>query len=156
MNWKKTLCVAILTGAALSAMTGCGITVVKTTATEQTPSAAQPNTAPARETPLSGASVNGTMPQPPSGNITGERPAAPTMDLAAAATKLGITETRLSEALGDTQQGFPDLAAAATKLGVSEDALRQALGFSNNGTMPGGPTQGGSPPAGQGPTGQRQ
>jgi hypothetical protein len=150
MNWKKSLCVAILTGAALSALAGCSQAETTVPAAVQTPSATQPNTALARQTPPSGASFNGTMPLPPSGNVTGERPAAPTMDLAAAAAKLGITEAQLSEALGNTQQGFQDLAAAATKLGVSEDSLRQALGFSNNGTMPGGPPQGGSVPAGQG------
>jgi hypothetical protein len=136
MNWKKSLCVAILTGAALAAMAGC--------------SQAEATVPAAVQTPPSGASVNGTMPLPPSGNVTGARPTAPTMDLAAAAARLGITETQLSEALGNTQQGFPDMAAAATKLGVSEDSLRQALGFSNNGTMPGGPPPGGSGPADQG------
>lgn len=153
MNWKKSLCVAIIIGAALSAMVGCSQNQATVPTATQTPSAAQQTNSPAKQTPPSGASVNGTVLSPPSGNVTGERPAAPTMDLAAAAAKLGITETQLSAALGNTQQGL-DLAAAATKLGVSEDALRQALGFSNNSTMPGNLPPSGSPPAVPGPTGQ--
>jgi hypothetical protein len=149
MNWKKTLFVAILAGAVLSAMEGCSQAKETVPATEPTPSATQQAPSTTRQTPPN-ASFNGTRPLPPSGNFTGERPAAPTMDLAAAAAKLGITETQLSEALGNTQQGFTDLLAAATKLGVSEDALRQALSFSNNGTMPSGPPPAGSFPSSQG------
>ena len=49
-------------------------------------------------------------------------------DLAAAATKLGISENALKMALGSAMP--PDLAAAATKLGITESALRSALGLS--------------------------
>ena len=49
-------------------------------------------------------------------------------DLAAAATKLGISENTLKMALGSAMP--PDLAAAATKLGITESALRSALGLS--------------------------
>jgi hypothetical protein len=164
MNWKKGISVAIITGAALTAMVGCSQTGATGTAAvqpsaatqatdvpaEQTQSTTQPKAAPTRQMPPSGVSMNGTMAFPPSDNMTGTPPAAPAMDLTASAAKLGITETQLSEALGNTQQGFPDLAAAATKLSITEDALRQALGFSNNGTIPGGSPPGGTPPAGQG------
>jgi len=50
-------------------------------------------------------------------------------DLAAAATKLGITEDALKAALGDPSQGKPDFAAAATKLGITEATLMAALGI---------------------------
>lgn len=49
-------------------------------------------------------------------------------DLAAAATKLGISENTLKMALGSAMP--PDLVAAATKLGITESALRSALGLS--------------------------
>lgn len=49
-------------------------------------------------------------------------------DLAAAATKLGISENTLKMALGSAMP--PDLGAAATKLGITESALRSALGLS--------------------------
>jgi hypothetical protein len=149
MNWKKPICVVILTGAALTAMAGCAQTGEIATTTTQTTVAAQSTPAPSKQTPPAGTSFNGTMPLPPSGNITGERPTAPALDLAAAAAKLGITESQLKEALGDLTQGMTDLAAAAQKLGITEAALREALGFTNNGTMPGGPTSGAAPPAGQ-------
>ena len=51
-------------------------------------------------------------------------------DLAAAATKLGVTEDALKAALGDPSQGRPDFAAAAKKLGITEAALMAALGIS--------------------------
>lgn len=148
MNWEKSLFAAILVGATLSAMAGCSQAEKTVPTTEQTPSATQQAPSTTRQTPLPNASFNGTMPLPPSGNFTGERPPAPTMDLASAAAKLGVIESQLRDALGDMQQGPPDLAAAATKLGVSEEALRQALGFSNiivvsnNGTMPSGSSPG--------------
>ncbi len=84
------------------------------------------------------------------------------MDLAAAATKLGVTEEVLKSALGVTDEsttktanttpgakpsGEPkkiDLAAAAKTLGVTEDALKEALGMNN---MPSGqPSEGGQKP----------
>lgn len=151
MDWKKSLIAAILLVATLSAMAGCSQAETTVPAAEQTPSATQQAPPTTRQTPPNGASFNGTMSLPPSGNFTGERPSAPTMDLASTAAKLGITEAQLSEALGNAQQGFMDLAAAAAKLGVSEDALRQALMPSNNSTVPSGP-----PPAGSGPTSQGQ
>jgi len=161
MNWKKAISVAILTGAALAAMVGCSQTgttgnaeVQASAATQattmpaaQTPPTSQQKTAPTGQMPPSGTSINGTMPLPPSANMTGAPPSATTMDLAAAAAELGITPTQLSEALGNTQQGFPDLAAAAQKLDITETVLREALGFTNNGTMPGGPPPGGADPA---------
>jgi hypothetical protein len=49
-------------------------------------------------------------------------------DLAAAATKLGITEDALKAALGDPGQGQPDFAAAAATLGITEAELMTALG----------------------------
>ena len=48
-------------------------------------------------------------------------------DLAAAASKLGKTESALKAALGTAMP--PDLAAAASKLGITESALRDALGL---------------------------
>jgi hypothetical protein len=146
MNWKKSLCIAILTGAALTALAGCGQTGENAAASVQTSVAAQSTNTPAKQVPPSGMSDNGTRPSLPSGNFTGERPSAQAMDLAAVAAKLGITETQLSEALGNTRQGLSDLAAAAAKLGITENVLREALGFSNNGTMPGSLPSGAAPP----------
>jgi hypothetical protein len=85
---------------------------------------------------------NGTMPLPGQGGFNG----VPALDLAAAASKLGITEQQLREALGDQTQGQMDLAAVAEKLGVSTSVLREALGISDNGTFPGTPPNGGPPP----------
>jgi hypothetical protein len=121
MNWKKPICVVILTGAALTAMAGCAQTGEIATTTAQATVAAQSTPAPSKQMPPGGVSFNGTMPLPPSGNITGERPTAPALDLAAAAAKLGITEA----------------------------ALREALGFMNNGRMQGGPPPGDTAPAAQ-------
>jgi hypothetical protein len=47
-------------------------------------------------------------------------------DLAAAAAKLGITETQLTDAFGTTMP--PDFAEAAKKLGITEAELKTALG----------------------------
>ena len=96
------------------------------------------------------------MPTPPEGGTPGERPPAPSMDLATAAEKLGVTEQQLSEALGDMEQGLPDLAAAATKLGISEDTLREAFGFPEGMPPTGSPPPGGLPPAGSAPAAQEQ
>ena len=56
-------------------------------------------------------------------------------DFAAAATKLGVTEQQLKDALGVPDEitpgqrpPRPDFAAAATKLGVTEQQLKDALG----------------------------
>ena len=50
----------------------------------------------------------------------------PMPDLAAAAKKLGITETQLKNALGD--QIPPDLSVASKNLGITETELKAALG----------------------------
>jgi hypothetical protein len=148
MNWEKSFFLGVLASMTILVMAGCGTAVVKTSAVEPIPSVTQQAASSTRQAPLSNTNINGTMAFPPSDNMTGTPPAAPTMDLAVAAAKLGVTDTQLREALGDTQ-GFPDLAAAAKKLSITEDALRQALGFSNNGTMPGGPPISGTAQASQ-------
>ncbi|MDF5732244.1 MAG: hypothetical protein PUP92_30650 [Rhizonema sp. PD38] len=74
--------------------------------------------------------------QPPDGQ---QRP--PRIDFAAAATKLGVTEAQLKDALGvpanppspsdsnsNKRPPRPDFKAAAAKLGVSEQQLTDALG----------------------------
>ena len=53
---------------------------------------------------------------------SGQRPPP---DLAAAASKLGISESRLRQALGPPP---PDLDATAAELGISVQKLREALG----------------------------
>ncbi len=159
MNWKKSLFVVVPVSLAVLAMAGCS------QAEKNVPAAEPTQTAPGATDslpPVNGGSIplkptdNGTMPLPPEGGQPGQRPTPSAMDLATAAAKLGVTEQRLQEAMGDTLQGPPDLAAAAQKLGISEQSLREALGFSENMTSPGGPPIGGTPPAGQGPTGQGQ
>ena len=50
----------------------------------------------------------------------------PAIDTAAAAAKLGITETELKDALGLTMP--PDFASAAEKLGITEAELKSILG----------------------------
>jgi hypothetical protein len=142
MNWKKSLCIALLAGAALTAAAGCSgagnaTTTEQTTSTVQTSVYTQPTSTTAPSTVKPTSLPGGPMFQPPSGNVTGR---VPTMNLADAAAKLGVTAQQLSDALGNIQQGMPDFAAIAQKLGVTEQALREALGFnSSNGTMPGGP-----------------
>lgn len=54
------------------------------------------------------------------------RQMGPMPDLAAAAKKLGITETQLKNALGD--QIPPDLSVASKNLGITETELKAALG----------------------------
>ena len=91
-------------------------------------------------------SENGTMPIPREGGrgkLPGENPPEMTMDMAAAAEILGVTEEQLSEALEVMQEGFPDMAAVAEELGVSEEALREALGFPAGGPPESGRLQGG-------------
>ncbi len=151
MNWRKLLFVVMLIGMTVLGMVGCGKANESTPAEEQTtPAIEQP--APAeqeRPTPT----PEGTRPVPTeggiSGNMPGNRPSVPAMDLATAAAKLGVTEKQLREALGDMSKGPLDLAAAAQKLGVSENSLREALGFPGGGFPPGG-----TPPVGPGSTGQ--
>ena len=60
------------------------------------------------------------------------------LDLSAAAEKLGVTEEKLQEAMGDPTQGERvSMQDAADKLGVSLEELREALG------MPEGMPEGG-------------
>ena len=148
MNWRKLLCIVILSGTVVTAVFGCNQVESTVSAATQTPDVTRTDNTPRQMSP-NGFSDNGTRPLMPSGNFTGERPSAPAMDLASAAANLGISESQLREALGDTQQGFPDLAAAAEKLGITEDALLEALGFSGNNMMPGRPQQSMPAPAGQ-------
>ncbi|MEA5504301.1 hypothetical protein VB735_14495 [Halotia wernerae UHCC 0503] len=67
----------------------------------------------------------------------------PRPDFAAAATKLGVTEQQLKDALGvpanpptqgdrNQRPPRPDLKAAAAKLGVTEQQLKDALGVPAN------------------------
>jgi hypothetical protein len=54
-------------------------------------------------------------------------------DFTEAATKLGVTEAQLKEALGfPANYPKPDFTAAATKLGVTEAQLKDALGIPAN------------------------
>lgn len=70
------------------------------------------------------------------------------MDLASAATTLGVTEDELSAALGmDEEGGQMDLDAAASELGVTVEELQDALG---TGDMPEGEMEGGERPEGGG------
>ncbi len=161
MNWKKISGAAVLTGALLVAVVGCGQAATTGSATTTAPAASQPAAASDTRAPAendgasapgprpSSGNFSGEMPALPSGNFTGERPIAPAIDLSAAAAQLGITEADLSAALGEFPQGILDLATAAQTLGISEDTLRAALGFSDNMTMPlpgDGNAPGGPPP----------
>jgi hypothetical protein len=80
---------------------------------------------------------------PPEGTFSGNQ-TPPSIDWASAATKLGVTEEQLRQALTNTQQGMRDMAQIAQTLGVTEEQLREAIGFSAGG--PGGPGPGGTPP----------
>ena len=83
--------------------------------------------------------------QHPNGSQAGGEQGVPQgmPDLAAAAEELGISENALMSAMGDPDQGPPDFQAAAEELGVTEAELVNALGTAG----PGGPPQGGQPPA---------
>jgi hypothetical protein len=156
MNWKKTLVSVTLVSLTALAMVGCSkaeetapAATQSTPATQQVAPADKPaanalNTRPAPPTD------NGTMPMPPNGGAPGEKAPAPVIDYAAASAKLGVTETQLREALGDTTQGPSDFAAAAKILGVSEEALQEALGLPAGGPPPGNPPSDGSKPPTQG------
>lgn len=109
--------------------------------------------------------------QTPSGTPQGRAQGQQSMDLAAAAEKLGVTEEKLRSALGIEEMpevtpgaettpgarpsGQPkqmDLATAAETLGVTETELREALGVND---MPsGGPEQNGNRSQGSAPTTQ--
>lgn len=75
----------------------------------------------------------------PPPNSTGGIQPPPRIDFAAAAQKLGITETQLKSALGVPEKPptqplvspppRPDIKGAATKLGVPESKLIEALGI---------------------------
>jgi hypothetical protein len=87
-------------------------------------------------------------PQAPNQAPSGQR-RPPRIDFAAAATKLGVTEQQLKDALGvpanppsvggaspqenrTSRPPRPDFKAAATKLGVTEQQLKDALGVPAN------------------------
>lgn len=78
----------------------------------------------------------------PSGGQGSDNPpnGPPSIDLAAAAEILGVTEEALRSALGPPP---PDLAAAAEALGVTEQELMDALGISGGQGGPGGQNPGG-------------
>jgi len=65
----------------------------------------------------------------------------PQIDLASAASQLGVTEEALRAALGNPSQGPPDFTAAAAQLGVTEQALIAALGLPADGPLQGGGQQ---------------
>jgi len=147
MSWKKALVTATLTGIMAFAVAGCGKSEeVSPAATQPAPSAQQPSTQQPALADKTAPNIdgtrpapptdNGTMSAPPNGGVPGEKPAAPAIDYAAAAAKLGVTEAQLREALGEPDQGPPDMAAVAKTLGVSEEAL---------GLPAGGPPTGGVP-----------
>ena len=140
MNWKKSFSlVTLVSMVVLGTSTGCSQaeqsvpteepSVVDTAIPTSLPPSSNDN-----PRPLPPAD-NGTMPLPGQGGFNG----VPAIDLAAAASKLGITEQQLREALGDQTQGQMDLDGAAEKLGVSTSVIREALGISDNKTFPGVP-----------------
>jgi hypothetical protein len=104
----------------------------------------------------SGNSDAATTPSTP-GMLRGGGPGSPG-DLSTLADDLGVSETRLREAMESLRSsGRPqDLAAAlAEELGVSEDKVRDALESAVPGGGPpggGAPPSGGAPPAGGGQT----
>ncbi len=87
--------------------------------------------------------------QPPQGQMDGQQGEHPQIDLASAASTLGVTEEALMAALGEPGQGPPDLASAAAELGVTEEALITALGVPVGG--PDGQGGQGQPSDGQAP-----
>ncbi|MBT3190644.1 MAG: hypothetical protein HN736_13205 [Anaerolineae bacterium] len=74
-----------------------------------------------------GQSQNQDGQRPQQGQDDGQQ--RPQIDLATAASTLGVTEDALKTALGEPGQGKPDLAIVATELGVTEEALIDALGI---------------------------
>jgi hypothetical protein len=127
MDWKKSVGVVVLAGMTVFSLAGCNSNEEATPATE-TPAPASETTTPTVRQPAL-PSGNGTMPMPPEGMVHSERQPGPAMDLAAAATALGVTEEELTEALGDNTGGPPDIQAMAEKLSVTEEALREVLGM---------------------------
>jgi hypothetical protein len=139
MTWKQSLGAIALMTAVVCSLAGCGETAVSTAtqSTDITTSVAS----------SVGDGTATTVLLPPS---QGERPSPPTLDYAAAATKLGVTEQRLRDALLSNNQSPPDFSAAAATLGVTEEFLREALGFQLGnqpiGSPPGGNQRAGIPP----------
>jgi hypothetical protein len=125
MYWKKFLPLAILVVMMAGSIVGCSSTAETSVVTPTT--SAEPTT-PANPGAPPGFSGSDNM-TPPQGGAPGDRQAMPSIDYAAAAQKLGVTEQQLKDALGETTQGLPDFAVAAQTLGVSEETLREALGF---------------------------
>jgi len=95
----------------------------------------QQGTSPGQAGSYSGQFHNRTM-------SNGQRPQFPQLDLASAASKLGVTEQQLSDALGivNSTQGYRwNLTDAAQNLGVPEQQIRDALGIpAGNRTRSGG------------------
>jgi hypothetical protein len=158
MKWQNSVAGVVVLGLTIFSLVGCSTAdepavvttnpaVTETTTTQSTPqitptlSAATPSTSPSAAPQINRPSGAPPTGNPPSGT-PGTGPVPPTIDYAAAATKLGVTEDALKTALGSDSQKAPDWAAAAKTLGVSEESLQAALGFSA-----GGPP-GGNPPAG--------
>ena len=138
MKWKAIILLLLTLGIMVLVVTGCGVSGTGETATTSEKTSA--NTVP----PF----PDNTRPTPP-GVISGDNRAPPSMDLTAAAAKLGVTEAELREAMGGGSQERPDFAAVAEKLGVTEEAIREAFGFSAQGTGgpgPGRPGDNGGPP----------
>jgi len=76
-------------------------------------------------------SITPAMPsRPPEGSFSDNR-TPPSMDLATAAEKLGVTEEKLRQALENSGQGLFDMAQAATTLWLTEEELQEALGFTH-------------------------
>ncbi len=129
MKWKTLVPALATVAVVVLAVTGCANSDGTQTATVAPAVASLPTGAP---------------PSPPSGNVS-DNGTRPSIDWAAAAKTLGVTEDSLQRALGTSNQTPPDMAAAARQLGVSEESLRQALGFPMGGPPSGGTLP--SPPA---------
>lgn len=134
MTWKHSLSAIALVTAVVCSLAGCGETAVST-ATQSTDITTSVASSVGARTATTILPTN----VPPS---QGERPSPPTIDYAVAATKLGVTEQQLRDALSSNNKSPPDFSAAAATLGVTEESLREALGF-QSGNQPIG-----SPPAG--------
>jgi hypothetical protein len=138
VTWKHSLSAITLVTAVVCSLAGCGETAVST-ATQSTDI-----TTSVASSVGDGTATTILLPS------QGERPSPPTLDYAAAATKLGVTEQRLRDALLSNNQSPPGFSAAAATLGVTEEFLREALGFQLGyqpiGSPPGGNQRAGIPP----------
>ena len=114
MYWKKVLPLILFVVVTVLAAVGCSSGAGTTSATQ----------AISTQPPITGSDNNTAR-----GGAPGSQPAAPTIDYAAAAQTLGVTEQALRDALGDTTQRPMDFTSAAQKLGVSVEELQKALGF---------------------------